>query len=51
MLILFAPLTHTIAPIFHRGMCMMLPMTGDTPEGQCDEYDTFNGDDDEEDEE
>lgn len=38
-------------PYFHRGMCMMLPMTGDAPEGQCDEYDFYNGDEEEEDEE
>jgi hypothetical protein len=30
---------------------MMLPMTGDTPEEQCDEYDAFNGDDEEEEDE
>jgi hypothetical protein len=30
---------------------MMLLMTGDTPEGQCDEYDFYNGDDEEEEDE
>lgn len=38
-------------PYFNRGQCFMAIMCGDGPEGQCDEYDFYNQDDEEEEEE
>lgn len=37
-------------PYCHRGMCMMLPMTGDSPEKQCDDYNFYIEEEEEEDE-
>lgn len=47
----YCPTAAVDCPYFNRGRCFMAEMTGDSPEGQCDEYDTYCGEEEEEDEE